>query len=122
VIAGVINSRQLELVTMAAAAGRPVIVVSMGLPYLVERVPEAKAVLAVYSYRSSATEAAVASIFGEQGTPGKLPVSLNRYPFGHGLEMQAVREAPPPSPATSATAELKKPWPAGAAAGRPTPR
>lgn len=98
VIVGVINSRQLELVTMAAAARRPVIVVSMGLPYLVERVPEAKAVLAVYSYRSSATEAAVASIFGEQGTPGKLPVSLYRYPFGHGLQLQAEREAPPSAP------------------------
>jgi len=122
VIAGVINSRQLDLVTMAAAARRPVIVVSMGLPYLVERVPEAKAVLAVYSYRSSATEAAVASIFGEQGTPGKLPVSLYRYPFGHGLQMQASLEAPASPTATAAAPALRKPWPAASAGGRPTPR
>jgi beta-N-acetylhexosaminidase len=116
VIVGMINSRQLELATMASAAGRPVIVVSMGLPYLVERVPEAKAVLAVYSYRSSATEAAVASIFGEQGTPGRLPVSLSRYPFGHGLQLQAEREAPPSAP-TAATTRLP-----GPAAARPTLR
>ncbi len=133
VIVGVINSRQLDLVTMAAAARRPVIVVSMGLPYLVERVPEAKAVLAVYSYRSSATAAAVASIFGEQGTPGKLPVSLFRYPFGHGLQLQAELRAPPPegTSETSGTAtasaaapqapDVRTPWPASAPA-RPTPR
>jgi len=118
VVVGVINSRQLDLVTMAAAARRPVVVVSMGLPYLVERVPEAKAVLAVYSYRSSATEAAAASIFGEQGTPGKLPVSLSRYPFGHGLQLQAARE--PAAPAT-ATARATTPWP-GSSGARPTPR
>jgi beta-N-acetylhexosaminidase len=111
VIAGVINSRQLELVTMAAAARRPVIVVAMGLPYLVERVPEAKAVMAVYSYRSSATEAAVASIFGEQGTPGKLPVSLTRYPFGHGLQLQAERDSTPSPP--TAKAIIGGPRPAG---------
>jgi beta-N-acetylhexosaminidase len=116
VIVGVINSRQLELVTMAAAARKPVIVVSMGLPYLVERVPEAKAVLAVYSYRSSATEAAAASIFGEQGTPGKLPVSLTRYPFGYGLQLQAERDAAPSAP-TAATTRTPAP-----AAGRPTLR
>lgn len=86
VVVGLINSRQLELVTMAAAAGRPVVVVAMGLPYFAEHVPEAKAVLATYSYRPSAAAAAAAALFGEQGTPGKLPVSLYRFPFGHGLD------------------------------------
>jgi beta-N-acetylhexosaminidase len=86
VVVGLINSRQLELVTMAAAAGRPVVVVAMGLPYFAEHVPEARAVLATYSYRPSAAAAAAAALFGEQGTPGKLPVSLSRFPFGHGLD------------------------------------
>lgn len=85
VVVGVINSRQLELVTMAAATGTPVLVVSMGLPYLVENVDEARAVLAVYSYRDVSAEAAVAALFGEQGTPGKLPVDLRRFRVGHGL-------------------------------------
>ncbi|HZH02182.1 MAG TPA: glycoside hydrolase family 3 C-terminal domain-containing protein, partial [Myxococcaceae bacterium] len=85
VVVGVFNSRQLELVRAAASSGKPVTVVSMGLPYLVEQVPEAKAVLALYSFRRSSAEAGVAALFGEQGTPGKLPVSLKQFPFGHGL-------------------------------------
>jgi beta-N-acetylhexosaminidase len=86
VVVGVINSRQLELVTMAAATGKPVVVVSMGVPYITDSVTEAKVVVATYSYRSSATEAAIAALFGEHGTPGKLPVALQAYPFGHGLD------------------------------------
>ncbi len=86
VIVGIVNTRQLELVTMAHLAGKPVVVVVMGLPYLGAQVPEAKAVLEVYSFRESATEAAAAAVFGEAGTPGKLPVALPRYPFGFGLD------------------------------------
>ncbi|WP_309890176.1 glycoside hydrolase family 3 protein [Archangium sp.] len=86
VVVGVVNSRQLELVTLAAATGRPVLVVSMGLPYLAELADEARAVLAIYSYQPAATEAAAAALFGEIGTPGRLPVELNRLAFGHGLD------------------------------------
>jgi beta-N-acetylhexosaminidase len=43
-------------------------------------------VLALYTYRASSAEAAAAALFGEQGTPGRLPVSLPHYPFGHGLD------------------------------------
>lgn len=89
VVVGIINSRQLELVTLAASAGKPVVAVAMGLPYLGERVSEAKAVLAVYSYRESSAQAAAAALFGEAGTPGRLPVRLGRYPSGHGLELPA---------------------------------
>ncbi|MHB8878911.1 MAG: glycoside hydrolase family 3 N-terminal domain-containing protein, partial [Myxococcaceae bacterium] len=86
VVLGMINSRQLELFTMAAATGKPVVVVTMGLPYLAEEVDEAKAVLALYSYQETSAEAAAAALFGERGTPGKLPVSLPRWPFGFGLD------------------------------------
>lgn len=99
VVVGLINSRQLELVTMAAATGRPVIAVSMGLPYLAEQVPEAKAVLTLYSYRESSAAAAAAAIFGEQGTPGRLPVSLSRFRFGHGLDPVGGTLAENPAPA-----------------------
>ncbi len=93
VVVGMVNSRQLELVTMAAATGRPVVVVSMGLPYLAELADEARAVLAVYSYQPAATEAAAAALFGEIGTPGRLPVSLRQYAFGHGLEVGGRKQA-----------------------------
>ena len=91
VVVGMINSRQLELVTMAAATGRPVLVVSMGLPYLAEEADEARAVLAIYSYQPAATEAAAAALFGEIGTPGRLPVGLSRLAFGHGLDSPVPR-------------------------------
>jgi beta-N-acetylhexosaminidase len=99
VVVGLVNSHQLELVTLAAATGRPVLVVSMGLPYLAESVDEARAVLAVYSYQPAATEAAAAALFGEIGTPGRLPVALHRLAFGHGLEAggrEQAAAAPPP--------------------------
>lgn len=87
VIVGLINSRQVDLVLMAAATGKPVVVVSMGLPYLVEQVDEARAVLAVYSYQDSSTEAAAAALFGEQQTSGRLPVTLSkRHQYGFGLD------------------------------------
>ncbi|ADO69422.1 beta-N-acetylhexosaminidase [Stigmatella aurantiaca] len=93
VVVGVINARQLELVTAAAATGRPVAVVSMGLPYLTEQVVEARAVLAVYSYQPAATDAAAAALFGEIGTPGRLPVNLRELHFGHGLELTGRKQA-----------------------------
>jgi beta-N-acetylhexosaminidase len=97
VIVGVVNSRQLELATMAQLSGKPVVVVVMGLPYLGAQVPTANAVLAVYSFRDSATEAAAAAMFGEQGTPGRLPVALPRFPFGFGLDPVGERMAKQPS-------------------------
>lgn len=93
VVVGMINSRQAELVTMAAATGKPVVVVSMGLPYLVEMVDEARAVLAVYSYQPASTSAAAAALFGEIGTPGRLPVHLRMFSFGHGLDPVGQKQA-----------------------------
>ncbi|MFL5321846.1 MAG: beta-N-acetylhexosaminidase [Myxococcaceae bacterium] len=91
IVVGLINARQLELVTLAASTGKPVVVVSMGLPYLAELANEARAVLALYSYRPSVTEAAAAALYGELTTTGKLPVSLKSLPFGHGLGGTAQR-------------------------------
>lgn len=92
VVVGLINSRQVDLVMMAAATGKPVIVVSMGLPYLVEQVDDARAVLAVYSYQESSAEAAAAALLGEQPTPGRLPVTLDEtLTFGFGMDPDGRR-------------------------------
>ena len=107
VVVGMINSRQLELVTMAAATGRPVLVVSMGLPYLAEQADEARAVLAIYSYQPAATEAAAAALFGEIGTPGRLPVGLSRLAFGHGLDSPGPRRTAAAPAATPLQKERK---------------
>ncbi len=93
VIVGVVNVRQVELVTNAALSGTPVVAVVLGSPYLAQQVPEAQVVMATYSFRETATSAAAAALFGEQGTPGKLPVSLGRIPFGFGLDPVGERRA-----------------------------
>jgi beta-N-acetylhexosaminidase len=85
-VVAVTNSRQLELVTNASLSGRQVITVVLGAPYLASQVHESKVLLATYSYREAATEAAAAAIAGEKGTPGRLPVALPQMPFGHGLD------------------------------------
>lgn len=92
VVVGVVNSRQLELAAIAALSGKPVITVILGAPYLAAQVHTSKVVLATYSYREAATEAAAAALLGEQGTPGKLPVALPRLPFGHGLDPVGNRQ------------------------------
>lgn len=97
VVVAVTNSRQLELVTNAALTGKPVITVVLGAPYLAAQAHAAKVVLATYSYREAATEAAAAAIAGEQGTPGRLPVALPGLPFGHGLDPVGHRIAAKPA-------------------------
>jgi beta-N-acetylhexosaminidase len=97
VVVAVTNSRQLELVTNASLSGRPVITVVLGAPYLAAQAHESKVVLATYSYREAATEAAAAAIAGEKGTPGKLPVALPQLPFGHGLDPVGRRLASKPA-------------------------
>jgi len=94
VVVGVVNSRQLELVTNAALSGKPVITVVLGAPYLAAQLHhESRVVLATYSYREAATEAVAAALLGERGTPGRLPVTLPSMPFGHGLDPVGRRVA-----------------------------
>ncbi|MFO0597334.1 MAG: glycoside hydrolase family 3 N-terminal domain-containing protein [Myxococcaceae bacterium] len=105
VVVGVVNSRQLELVTNAALAGKPVVAVVLGAPYLASQAHQAKVVLTTYSNRDAATEAAAAALLGERGTPGKLPVSLPRLPFGFGLDPVGSTTATVGSAKTSGAAE-----------------
>lgn len=93
VVVGVANSRQLELVTNAALAGRPVVAVVLGAPYLATQAHLAKAIVAVYSARPEAADAAAAALAGEQGTPGRLPVALGKWPYGFGLDVGGERLA-----------------------------
>lgn len=108
VVVGIINSRQLELVTIAALTGKPVVAVVLGAPYLAAQAHEAKVVLATYSWRAAATEAAAASLSGEVGTPGRLPVTLPRTPFGSGLDPVGHRVVVIPVPLGSGAGRGKE--------------
>jgi beta-N-acetylhexosaminidase len=114
VVVGVTNSRQLELAAIATLAGRPVVVVVMGAPYLAAQVHGQATVLLVYSYRASAAEAAAGALLGELGTPGRLPVALPGSPLGSGLDPVGARAAMLRRPAARP--------PAGTSSAPPRPR
>ncbi len=107
VLVTVHNSRHLELVTNAKLSGKKVVAVVLGLPYLAAMVPEADVVIATYSYRASAIRAVAAALLGEQGTPGRLPVSLQRMPFGYRLDSGAVKHEGPGGARESERSPLK---------------
>jgi beta-glucosidase-like glycosyl hydrolase/CubicO group peptidase (beta-lactamase class C family) len=80
-------------------AGRPVMVVSYGSPYLLRQVPDAPVYLCAYGAPESSQRAAVAALLGEYAVGGKLPVTIPGFhPLGHGLDIprheMTLRTAP----------------------------
>jgi beta-N-acetylhexosaminidase len=70
------------------AAGRPVILVSFGSPYLLRQVPSVSAYLCAYGGADSSQRAAVGAVLGEYAVSGKVPVSLpGFYAYGDGLQI-----------------------------------
>jgi beta-glucosidase-like glycosyl hydrolase/CubicO group peptidase (beta-lactamase class C family) len=77
-----------KLIESLLAAGRPVIVVSYGSPYLLQQVPGVPAYLATYGWADSSQRAAISALFGEHPVTGTLPVTLpGLFPLGHGLKI-----------------------------------
>lgn len=64
------------LLHQAIAAGKPVIVASLGSPYLVSRFPNAKTWIAAFATQDVVQRAMVRAIFGHIAIGGKLPVSV----------------------------------------------
>ena len=82
---------QATLVRRLVETGKPVVAVSVGLPYDIKRYPGVRAYLASYaqgpwpSVTSPPLRAVIKVIFGSQ-PGGKLPVKIgDRYPYGRGL-------------------------------------
>ncbi len=65
-----------EMVHALLRAGKPVILVGLGSPYLVEGFPEANTWLAAFSVQDVAERAAARALLGTFAVSGKLPVSL----------------------------------------------
>jgi beta-N-acetylhexosaminidase len=77
-----------RLLQALARAGRPVVVMSFGSPYLLRQMPDVPVYVAAYGGAESSQRAAVGALFGEYAVRGKLPVTLpGLYPYGHGLEV-----------------------------------
>jgi beta-glucosidase-like glycosyl hydrolase/CubicO group peptidase (beta-lactamase class C family) len=79
---------QARLLQRLHAAGRSLIVVSYGSPYLLRQFPEVPVYVCTYGWAESSQRAAVSALFGEYAVGGRLPVSLpGLYSYGHGLDL-----------------------------------
>ena len=77
-----------RLLKALAAAGRPVILISFGSPYLLRQVPEVPVYVCAYGAPESSQRAAIGALFGEYPVVGKLPVTIpGFFDHGHGLDI-----------------------------------
>ena len=67
---------QAALARKILAAGRPVVFLGLGSPYLIEQFPEAKTWLSVFGISEVAQISAVRALFGQIPIRGRLPVSI----------------------------------------------
>jgi beta-N-acetylhexosaminidase len=71
-----------------AATDVPVIVISLGDPYLFRDLPEVSAYVCAYGASGTSRQAAAAALFGEFDVRGRLPVTLSEeFAVGWGLEI-----------------------------------
>jgi CubicO group peptidase (beta-lactamase class C family) len=90
---------QTALVNQLLAGSKPVVIVSFGSPYLVERFPQAKTWVALFSTQDVAQRAAARALFGQVAIGGRIPVSVpGTAKLGDGLAVPAdpmtLRSAP----------------------------
>ena len=71
-----VPANEAEMVHTLLRAGKPVIMVGLGSPYLMESFPEATTWLAAFSVQDVAQRAAARALLGSFAVSGKLPVSL----------------------------------------------
>jgi len=76
-----------ELIRKCAAAGKQMVLLNFGNPYVLQGLPKAHATLCAYDHDCpESVVATVAALFGEAHAPGRLPVTIpDTYPFGAGV-------------------------------------
>jgi beta-N-acetylhexosaminidase len=91
------------LVEELSLEGRPVILVSLGSPYVLAQVPHAPAFLVAWNSTEPTERAAAQALLGLAPITGRLPVSLPPlYPLGAGLGRPGPAVPPPPAGRTDA--------------------
>jgi beta-N-acetylhexosaminidase len=79
-----------KLLNSVIAAGRPVVLIALGNPYLLRSFPGVSACLATYSTVPPSEIAAVKALFGEIPIQGRLPVTIPGFAnYGDGLQAPA---------------------------------
>jgi len=97
----VIPGQVAALVDSLAAAGAPVIAVSLGSPYVLAQIPNVPAYVAAWSDTEFIERALARAVLGMAPITGKLPVTLPPYPVGTGLSRSARTEPGAPAPSGS---------------------
>jgi beta-N-acetylhexosaminidase len=85
VVVALINDEELFVLRAMLPLRKPVVLVSLGRPLLLDVGRHADALVAAYSYRPAATGAVVDAIAGVFVPAGRLPVRLPHFPRGTGL-------------------------------------
>lgn len=90
-MSGFLPKKIVDLASTVSSLKKPVVVVSMGNPYIVMEIPAPTAYIATYGQSKLSVESAAEIIFGEQPAKGKLPITIpGKYSFGDGIEYQAI--------------------------------
>ncbi|MBL8181844.1 MAG: glycoside hydrolase family 3 C-terminal domain-containing protein [Blastocatellia bacterium] len=93
------------IVREALAAGKTVIGISFGNPYILGSFPEMKTYLVAYGDMSSLQRATARVLLGQQQVTGRLPISLpGLYPRGTGMSVAFAKPVSLPRPAYPAIA------------------
>jgi beta-N-acetylhexosaminidase len=83
-----ISDSLVRLLTRIAETDLPVIVVSLGDPYLLRDLPDVPVYICAFGTSRTSRGAAAAALFGEIDVGGKLPVAVSEeYVAGRGLEI-----------------------------------
>ncbi len=81
---------QRAFVDQMFAAGKPVVVMAFGSPYLIERFPDARTWVAEFSTNDVSQRAAVRALFGQVAMQGQIPVTVpGTLKRGDGLPVRA---------------------------------
>lgn len=83
------------LVTRLLDSKKPMVLISLGNPYLLRNYPEVPAYIAMYSTVPPSEIAAVRALFGEIPIHGKLPVTIpDLAKLGDGIALPATNKVP----------------------------
>ncbi len=91
-----LNGNFPALLTRLLDSKKPMLLISMGNPYLLRNYPDVPGYIATYSTVPPSEIAVVKAIFGEIPIQGKLPVTIpNLAKIGDGILMPAIKKALP---------------------------
>jgi beta-N-acetylhexosaminidase len=83
-----------DFVNGLIAGKAPVILASLGNPYLFRNFPDAAAYLTTMSSTTTSETALISALFGETSISGKLPVTIpGMAKYGDGIQINAIKTA-----------------------------